>query len=90
MHVFSKRFTWRSAFEVLLTLNPFLAISVVVAVPAHIGASASFTHDLFYTTPISLQHWAVTAGVGALIIVFVEIEKFFLRCKDRHRGIAGV
>lgn len=55
----------------------------------HIGGlHPPFMQDPF-TTPISLQHWAVVVGVGALIILSVKIEKFFLRCRERRRDVAG-
>ena len=84
-HVFNSRSMRRSAFKMPLKANPFVFVTVAVALLAHIGVlHLPFMQDLFSTTPLSLQHWAIVAGVGALVVAFVEAEKFFLRRRDRR------
>jgi magnesium-transporting ATPase (P-type) len=84
-HVFNSRSLRRSVFQVPLTANPFLAISLGVALLAHVGVlHLPFMQGIFNTTPLSLQQWALVAGIGSLVVVAAEIDKFFLRRRDRR------
>lgn len=84
-HVFNSRSMRRSAFTMPLRSNPYVAASVVLAIVAHVGAlHLPFMQDLFGTTPIGIGYWAVVVGIGSLVILFVELEKFFLRRRDRR------
>jgi magnesium-transporting ATPase (P-type) len=84
-HVFNSRSLRRSVFQVSLTANPFLAISLGVALLAHLGAlHLPFMQTIFHTTPLSLEQWALVVGVGSLVVVAAEIDKFFLRRRDRR------
>ena len=85
-HVFNSRSLRRSAFRVPLTANPFLAISMAVAVLAHLAAlHLPFMQGVFDTVPLDLRQWGVVIGVGSLILVAVEIEKLFLRRREKRQ-----
>ncbi|MFO7654002.1 MAG: HAD-IC family P-type ATPase [Candidatus Krumholzibacteriia bacterium] len=89
-HVFNSRSLRRSAFRIPLSANRFLVFSVAAALLAQIAAlNLPFLQQLFSTRPIGLQHWIMVVGVGALIILYVEIEKFFLRRRDARRREAA-
>jgi magnesium-transporting ATPase (P-type) len=86
-HVFNSRSLRRSVFQVPLTANPFLAVSITLAIAAHLGAlHLPFMQVIFDTVPLSLDQWATVAGVGALIVVAAEIDKAYLRRRDRRAG----
>jgi P-type Ca2+ transporter type 2C len=56
-----------------------------VALLAHVGVlHLPFMQGIFNTTPLSLQQWALVAGIGSLVVVAAEIDKFFLRRRDRR------
>jgi len=89
-HVFNSRSLRRSVFQVPLTANPFLAISLGLALLAHLGVlHLPFMQTIFNTTPLSLEQWALVAGIGSLVVVAAEIDKFFLRRRDRREREAG-
>jgi magnesium-transporting ATPase (P-type) len=85
-HVFNSRSFRRSVFQVPLSANPFLAISLAVAIVAHIGAlHLPFMQLIFDTTPLSPGQWATVVGIGSLVVVASEIDKALLRRRDeRH------
>jgi magnesium-transporting ATPase (P-type) len=86
-HVFNSRSMTRSIFQVPLSANPFLAVSLSVAVLAHIGAlHLPFMQLLFHTTPLSLGQWALVVGVGSVVVVAAEIDKALLRRRDTGGG----
>jgi magnesium-transporting ATPase (P-type) len=79
-HVFNSRSMTRSVFQVPLSANPFLAVSLSVAILAHIGAlHLPFMQLIFDTTPLTLGQWALVVGVGSLVVVAAEIDKALLR-----------
>jgi magnesium-transporting ATPase (P-type) len=83
-HVFNSRSMRRSIFQIPLFANPFLIISVGVAILAHIGAlHLPFMQSIFNTMPLDPIQWALVVGVGSVIVVAVEIEKVILRRHDR-------
>jgi magnesium-transporting ATPase (P-type) len=85
-HVFNSRSMTRSIFQVPLSANPFLAVSLSVAILAHIGAlHLPFMQLIFDTTPLSLGQWALVVGVGFLVVVAAEIDKALLRRKGRDK-----
>jgi magnesium-transporting ATPase (P-type) len=82
-HVFNSRSMTRSVFQVPLSANPFLAVSLSVAILAHIGAlHLPFMQLIFDTTPLSLGQWALVVGVGSLVVVAAEIDKALLRRRE--------
>jgi len=86
-HVLNARSFRRSIFRVPLSANPFLAVSLMLALTAHIGAlHLPFMQRIFMTVPLTLEQWALVVGVGASIIVASEIDKFFLR-RRRLRAV---
>lgn len=83
-HVFNSRSLRRSAFRIPLTANPFLAISMVLAGLAHLGVLyLPLMQGVFGTVPLDPVHWGVVIAVGSSILVAVEIEKVFLRRRER-------
>jgi magnesium-transporting ATPase (P-type) len=83
-HVFNSRSLRRSVFQVPLRANPFLAISITVAILAQLAVlHLPFMQAVFGTTPLSPDQWALVAGVGSLIVVAAELDKAWLRRKDR-------
>jgi magnesium-transporting ATPase (P-type) len=85
-HVFNSRSMTRSVFQVPLSANPFLAVSLSVAIVAHIGAlHLPFMQLIFDTTPLSLGQWALVVAVGSVVVVAAEIDKALLRRKGRDK-----
>jgi magnesium-transporting ATPase (P-type) len=85
-HVFNSRSLRRSVFRVPLSANPFLAVSLSVAILAHIGAlHLPFMQLIFDTTPLSLGQWALVVSVGSLVVVAAEIDKALLRRREGRR-----
>jgi magnesium-transporting ATPase (P-type) len=85
-HVFNSRSMTRSIFQVPLSANPFLAISLSVAILAHIGAlHLPFMQLIFDTTPLSPGQWALVVGVGSVVVVAAEIDKALLRRREGVR-----
>jgi magnesium-transporting ATPase (P-type) len=83
-HVFNSRSMRRSIFQIPLSANPFLMLSLGVAILAHIGAlHLPFMQSIFNTMPLDPLQWALVVGVGSVIVVAVEIEKVILRRRDR-------
>jgi magnesium-transporting ATPase (P-type) len=83
-HVFNSRSLRRSVFQVPLTANPFLAVSLVLALGAQLAVLyLPPLQAIFGTAPLSPGHWALVAAVGATIVVAAEIDKAYLRSRDR-------
>ncbi|MFP4622642.1 MAG: HAD-IC family P-type ATPase [Gemmatimonadota bacterium] len=88
-HVLNSRSLRRSVFRMPLTSNPFLAISMALAVLAHLGAlHLSFMQNIFQTVPLSPGQWGLVIAVGSSIVVAVEIEKLILRRRERESAPA--
>jgi magnesium-transporting ATPase (P-type) len=86
-HVFNSRSMTRSVFQVPLSANPFLAVSLGAAILAHLGAlHLPFMQLLFDTTPLSLGQWALVVGVGSTVVVAAEIDKALLRRRKARRS----
>jgi magnesium-transporting ATPase (P-type) len=84
-HVFNSRSLRRSLFRVPLRANPFLAVSITVAILAQLAVlHVPFMQAVFGTTPLSPAQWALVAAVGSLIVVAAELDKVFLRRRDRR------
>ncbi len=85
-HVFNSRSLRRSAFRVPLTANPFLAVSLGLAMLAQAAVLyVPFMQGIFDTAPLAPGHWALVAAVGSTIVVAAEIDKVYLRARDRSR-----
>jgi len=85
-HVINARSLRRSVFQVPLKANPFLAFSIAAAFLAHLGAlHLPFMQAIFDTTPLSLAHWAMVIAVGAIVVAVSEVDKIYLRRKDRQK-----
>jgi len=83
-HVFNSRSLRRSVFQVPLTANPFLAVSLGLALMAQVAVLyVPFMQRIFATTGLAPGHWALVAAVGSIIVVAAEIDKVYLRARDR-------
>jgi calcium-translocating P-type ATPase len=84
-HVFNSRSLRRSVFQVPLTANPFLAVSLALAMAAQLAVLYfPLLQGVFGTTPLPLAHWALVVAVGSTIVVAVELDKAYLRARDRR------
>ncbi len=84
-HVFNSRSLRRSIFQVPLTANPFLAVSITLALGAQLAVlHLPFMQAIFNTMPLTLDQWGMVIAVGALIVVAAEIDKVYLRWRDRQ------
>jgi Ca2+-transporting ATPase len=82
-NVYNCRSTWRSAFAGFFE-NKWLIISVLFSLATHIAVIyVPFLQTAFHTVPLTLQDWAITAGIGATLLVVVELVKVVLRAQ-RH------
>ncbi len=89
-HVLNSRSLRRSVFRVPLTGNPFLAISMVVAVLAHLAAlHLAPMQAVFGTVPLDLEQWGLVIAVGSLIIAAVEVEKLIVRRRENQNRSPG-
>jgi calcium-translocating P-type ATPase len=85
-HVFNSRSLRRSVFQVPLSSNPFLVVSLSLALLAQVGVLyLPFMQGIFATTGIAAGHWVLVVAVGATVILAAEVDKAFLRRRDRAR-----
>ena len=79
-HMLNARSFNRSIFRIPLKANPFLAITLPLALIAHVGVlHMPVMQRIFETEPLAPGQWAVVASTGLLIIVAAELDKAFLR-----------
>lgn len=75
-HVFNSRSFRRSVFQVPLRDNPFLVVTVIGALLAHVAVLyVPFLQTIFETTPLDLGQWALAIVVGASVLPVVELAK---------------
>jgi Ca2+-transporting ATPase len=80
-NVFNCRSTWRSAFAGFFE-NKWLILSVLFSLGTHVAViHVPFLQAAFHTMPLSLQDWMITAGVGATLLIAVELVKAVLRVR---------
>jgi calcium-translocating P-type ATPase len=85
-HVFNSRSLRRSVFQVPLTSNPFLVVSLSLALLAQVGVLyLPVMQGIFATTGIAAGHWVLVVAVAATVILAAEVDKAFLRRRDRAR-----
>jgi P-type Ca2+ transporter type 2C len=79
-----------SVFSSHILRNPTLIRSTLLSAVAIIFATEIRLFQSFLkTTSLSLSEWAVCIGVGASIVVFVEVWKFFLRRRPAREAEAA-
>ncbi len=79
-HVVNCRSESSSAFRVPLRNNPVLLVGMLVAFLIHILATElPFLQSLLRTQSLPLNYWLVFAGIGAVILVVVEVYKRLAR-----------
>jgi calcium-translocating P-type ATPase len=84
-HVFNSRSLRRSVLQVPLTANPFLAVSLALAMTAQLAVLyVPFLQGVFGTTPLPPAHWALVVAVGSTIVMAAELDKAYLRARDRR------
>jgi magnesium-transporting ATPase (P-type) len=79
-HVMNCRSESTSIFKIPLRNNPVLIAGMLAAFVIHILATQwSVLQSLLRTQPIMLEKWFVFAGIGAVILLVMEIYKWFSR-----------
>jgi P-type Ca2+ transporter type 2C len=87
-NVFNCRSTWRSAFVGMFS-NKWLVAAVVFSLLTHmLVIYVPFLQTAFHTVPLTLQDWLIATGVGATVLVAVELFKIGLRAKRRAASAA--
>jgi magnesium-transporting ATPase (P-type) len=88
-HVVNARSFYRSVFRVPLSHNPFLVVTMALAIGAHLLAlHAPFMQAIFETVPLNLSEWGLVLAVGSLIVVAAEIDKAVLRVRRARADAA--
>lgn len=83
-HALNARSFHTSVFRIPISDNPYLAVSLSVAMLAHLSAlHLPFMQRIFETEPLAIEHWGMVIAIGLLIILVAEIDKFFLRRRAR-------
>jgi magnesium-transporting ATPase (P-type) len=87
---FETRDELRSAFDLeVLEDRKFLIASGVSVVSILLGPQLSLFQRMLDTVPLTLREWLVCVALGLTVIVFVEIQKFFLRRSVAAQGGAA-
>jgi magnesium-transporting ATPase (P-type) len=83
-HVYNCRSMRRSISEIPIFANPFLFVSVVLAVLAQVAVlHVPFLQLIFQTTPLTAEQWMLVISVGMSVVVLEEINKAVLRRRTR-------
>ena len=78
VHVLNCRSEYQSAFKIPLRANPLLIIGIIAAQGIHIlSMYIPVMQDLLGIVPVSLEQWGILLGISCLILVVMEIFKFF-------------
>ncbi|MGM0588069.1 MAG: cation-translocating P-type ATPase [Bacteroidota bacterium] len=86
-HVLNCRSLDRSIFRINFFSNKFLFASLTAALLAHLAVlHVGFLQTVFRTMPLSGDQWMMLVGVGTLVIVGGEIDKFINRWRKSHIG----
>jgi magnesium-transporting ATPase (P-type) len=90
-HVFNCRSLHRSIFTVPLLSNPYVVLSVTLALAAHIAVlQLPWLRLVFETEPLSLSSWIIITLLSLSIVVVAELDKaLLLRRKVRPEEDAG-
>jgi potassium/sodium efflux P-type ATPase len=80
VHVFNCRSETESAFRVPISRNPILFLGVLAAQGVHLLAMhIPLMQEVLRIEPVSLTEWAATLGAAFLLLVVMEVYKFFRR-----------
>jgi calcium-translocating P-type ATPase len=86
-HVLNCRSLDRSIFSINFFSNKFLFVSIVAAFFAHLAVlHVGFLQTVFRTMPLTSDQWILIVGVGFLVILGGEIDKFINRWCKSHIG----
>jgi len=86
-HVLNCRSLDRSIFSINFFSNKFLFISLTAALFAHLAVlHVGFLQTVFRTMPLGSDQWIVIVGIGTLVILGGEIDKFINRWRKSHIG----
>jgi Ca2+-transporting ATPase len=89
-NVYNCRSAWRSAFAGFFE-NRWLIVSVLFSLATHVAVIyVPFLQTAFHTVPLTLNDWAITAGIGATLLAAVELVKVVLRAQRRPPAPAAV
>jgi Ca2+-transporting ATPase len=81
--VFNCRSVWRSALSGFFE-NKWLIAAVILSLITHVLVIyVPVLQTAFHTVPLSLTDWAVSTGIGAALLVAVEVVKGVLRARRR-------
>jgi Ca2+-transporting ATPase len=82
-NVFNCRSVWRSALSGFFE-NKWLIAAVILSLLTHVLVIyVPVLQTAFHTVPLTLTDWAVSTGVGAALLVAVEVVKGVLRARRR-------
>lgn len=80
IHVFNSRSETRSAFTLNPLRNPILLFGTIAAQSIHIGAMYTpWISDVLDIQPVSFEHWLQLLGIAMIVLVVVEIQKYYRR-----------
>ena len=83
-NVFNCRSAWRSAFSGLFE-NRWLLAAVALSLVAHLLVIyVPFLQAAFHTVALSPFDWLIATGVGAVLLIVMELVKLALRMKHRR------
>ena len=83
VHAFNSRSEIRSLFGLGLMGNPVLLVGTLLAQGVHIGAMYTpGLREVLGLQPVSLAHWLMLLGLALVLLVVMELQKWFWR--KRH------
>ena len=86
-HVLNCRSLDRSIFRIKFFSNKFLFVSLSAALLAHLAVlHVGFLQTIFRTMPLNSDQWIFIIGVGLLVILGGELDKFINRWRKNHIG----
>ncbi|SMO59910.1 cation-translocating P-type ATPase [Fodinibius sediminis] len=86
-HVLNCRSLDRSIFRINFFSNKFLFVSLVAALTAHLAVlHVGFLQTIFRTMPLTIDQWMLIVGIGFLVILGGELDKFVNRWRKNHIG----
>ncbi|EKE03853.1 MAG: hypothetical protein ACD_20C00137G0008 [uncultured bacterium] len=84
--VWNSRSFRKSVFRMNPFTNSFLFVSLTIAVLAQIAViTFKPLQFVFHTTELSLTTWIITILVASIVVLVVEIDKFYLRRREVER-----
>jgi magnesium-transporting ATPase (P-type) len=78
VHAINCRSEYRSAFRIPFRANPLLIIGIIAAQGIHILSMYNpVMQDLLQIGPVSVYQWIILLGISLLVLVVMELFKFF-------------